>query len=231
MKILLNSPQFVGGSLCFGMVLGLSNSIPTTNSIYMAHLKLSDLEQGYITLGYVVAGLIPGLLGAWWIDRKGLKDCDFLLRCLLTISLVSLAALGIVFTYVEDPSMLLILVCNCVLGIGLIGFMPFACSSIIESNFPIQEAVSTNGMNMLAQILSVGASHLSTAKFVGKGGFGVLAALMLPCWIYSMFFYRTQFKKQEADEQNQELRKEIEESELNEYGKSSTVDEENTELE
>jgi len=78
----------------------------------------------------------------------------------------------------------------------------------------------------VGQILSVGASHLSTAKFVGKGGFGVLAALMLPCWIYSMFFYRTLFKKQEADEQNQELRKEIEESELNEYGKSWTVDEE-----
>jgi len=186
MKILLKSPQFVGGSLCFGMVLGLSNSIPTTNSIYMAHLKLSDLEQGYITLGYVVTGLIPGLLGAWWIDRRGLKDCDFLLRCLLTISLVSLIALGIVFTYLEDPSMFLILACNCLLGIGLIGFMPFACSSIRESNFPIQEAVSMNGMNMLAQILSIGASHLSTAKFVGKGGFGVLAALMLPCWIYSI---------------------------------------------
>jgi len=219
MKILLKSPQFIGASLCFGMVLGLSNSIPTTNSIYMAHLNLSDLEQGYITLGYVVAGLIPGLLGAWWIEKRGLKDCDLLNNCFMTISFISLAALGVVFMYVEEPSMFLILACNCLLGIGLIGFMPFACSSIIESNFPIQEAVSTNGMYMLAQIFSVGASHLSTAKFVGKGGFGVLAALMLPCWIYSVFFYRTQFKKQEADEKHQNIGKEAEESRLIEEGK------------
>jgi len=214
MKILLKSPLFIGGSLCFGMVLGLSNSIPTTNSLYMAHLNLSDLEQGYITLGYVATGMVPGLLGAWWIDKKGLKDCDLILKVLFTISFVSLLALGIVFMYVEDPSMFLILACNCVLGIGFIGFMPFACSSIIESNFPIQEAVSTNGMNTLAQLFSVLASHLSTAKFVGKGGFGVLAAIMLPCWVYMMFFYKTQFKRQEADEKHQDITKEVEESQL-----------------
>jgi len=201
-KILFNSPKWIGASLCFGMVIGLSTSIPTTNSIYMDPLNLSYLNQGFITLGYVVTGLFTGFAATLYIENKGLKNCDFILKILLSVSFLSLVALGIMFVFVEKPDMLLILLCNCVLGIGFIGCMPFACSSIAESNFPIQEAVSTNGMNVLTMLFSIGASHLSVQKFVGKGGFLVLAGLMLPAWIYMMFFYETSFKRQEADEKH-----------------------------
>jgi len=204
-KILLKSSHFIGATLCFGMVLGLANSIPTTNSIYMNPLNLSNLSQGFITLAYVVTGLIAGLFGAIHIEKKGIKTCDFILKILFTITFLSLLALGVVFIFLKDPNMMLILVCNGILGIGLVGFVPFACASIIESNFPIQEAISTIGMNIAACLFSVGASHLSIAGFVGKGGFLVLAGLMLPCWIYMMFFYKTNFKRQDADEKHKEI--------------------------
>ena len=220
LKTLLKTRRFIGSSLCFGIVLGLSNSIPTTNGIFMDPLQLSYLNQGLITAGYVVTGLISGLIGTFWIEKKGLKNIDFILKILLSISFFSLIALGVVFVYVENPNMLLILICNCVLGIGLIGFMPFGCSSIIESNFPIQEAVSTNVMSSLANILSIMASHLSVTSFVGKGGYLVLAGFMLPAWIYSMFFHKTEFKKQEADEKHQDIDKEVENSKL--YGLNSS---------
>jgi len=205
MRTLLKSSRFIGGTLCFGMVLGLANSIPTTNSIYMNPLELSNLTQGYVTLGYVVAGLVSGLAGTVYIEKKGIKNCDFMLKILLSITFLALVVLGFVFVALAQPDFYLILACNCVLGIGMVGFMPFACASIIESNFPIQEAISTNGMNMAASILSIGASHLSIAGFVGKGGFLVLAGLMLPCWVYMMFFYQTSYKKQEADDSHQQM--------------------------
>jgi len=213
-KTLLKNKTFLSSSSCFGMVLGLSNSIPTTNGIYMDPLELSYLNQGFVTLGYVITGLISGLLSTIWIEKKGLKNIDFILKILLSIAFISLVALGFLFVYVPNPNFLLILLGNSVLGIGLIGFMPFGCSSIIESTFPIQEAVSTNVMACLACIFSVVASHLSVLDFVGKGGYLVLAGFMLPAWIYCIFLHKTEYKKQEADDQHQDIITEVENTKL-----------------
>jgi len=211
MKILLNMKNFVANSVIFGLVLGVSYSISTISAIFMEPLNLSYLEQGIIGFSYVVSGLIAGFVGTVWIDKHGLNNYDSMIKILLSLSLASLTVLGIIFIFIEHPGMFIIWGCNCILGVGLIGFTPFICSSIIESTFPVQESMSTNAMFMMTQILSVITGHLCTSEFVGRGGFLLLAVLILPCWAYAVFFYKTEYKKQKADDGHQEINQELQE--------------------
>ena len=142
MKVLVRMPHFLGSSFFFGVFISVSFSVSSTSGIYMEPLNLSYFEQGLIGFSYVVTGMIAGFIGTIWIAKKGLKSCDVIIRALLTVSLGSLLTLGALFLFIKVPSMLLLLLCNCILGIGLIGIIPFICLSIIESTFPVQESIS-----------------------------------------------------------------------------------------
>ena len=200
LKALVKTPRFLASSLVFGLVLGISYSVSTVMSIFMAPLDISYVHQGIIGSSYVISGMITGLVGTIWIGKRGLKTYDHIIKILLTLSLLSLISLGILFFVRKRPDWVSLFFCNCGLGIGLIGLTPFMCSSIVESTFPVQESLSVNGIYMLGQLLSILASHTGTSDVIGVGGFLFMAILMFPCWIYGVFFYNTDYRKLHADE-------------------------------
>ncbi len=152
---------------------------------------------------FVARSLISGLSGTYYIEKKGLRNLDYILKILLTISFASLISMGMLFSLVDEVRVKWILIGNGVLGVGLIGIVPFAFASLVESSFPVQEAISTNTINLLLNITSVSASHASVSS--GRKSFLILAAFAAPCWLYGVFFHKTEYKKQEADESHKNI--------------------------
>lgn len=199
MKFLMKLPNFKWGSILFGLCVGVSYSVSAVTGLFLAPLKLSYWQQGGIGFSYIAAGFITGMIGTLMLTKSTRKNYDLALKIFISISLTSLVVLGIIFTVLDTIEAYLLYIVNSALGVGLIGFVPVLCASIVESTFPVQESVSTNALFTLAQVFGVAGSHLSTAKFVGNSGFFVLAALALPGWIYIMFFYKTDYRKDQAE--------------------------------
>ena len=220
MRVLSSYKGFIWSSLFFGLTAGISFSVTTASGIFMEAENLTYLQQGIIQASYAISGMVTGILGSIFLSNRERKNYDLIIKILMTGSLLSLITLGIVFYYISSPNMLILVICNSILGIGLIGFVPFVCGSIIESTFPVQESMSTNAISMVGMASGILVGHLSTIQSVGKGGFLVLGAFMLPCWIYAVFIHRTVYKQQVADECHEEITENLEQSlaEIDEIG-------------
>lgn len=109
--------------------------------------------------------------------------------------------------------MVSVYILNVVLGIGLLGFQPFACQAVVERTFPVQEVIPVNFIMVMAQVFGVIGNSVATAGckififyiniksliVVGDNGMWALVVIITPCVIYITFFYRTETKRQQAE--------------------------------
>lgn len=68
--------------------------------------------------------------------------------------------------FIHKDSIRDLYILNAVLGVGLLGFQPFACQSLVEMTFPVQESISVNMMMVMGQLFGLIGNLISTAKCI-----------------------------------------------------------------
>jgi len=77
---------------------------------------------------------------------------------------ISMAGLIALAALIHKESIRDLYILNAVLGFGLLGFQPFACQSLVEMTFPVQESISVNMMMVLGQLFGLIGNYICTAK-------------------------------------------------------------------
>lgn len=83
----------------------------------------------------------------------------------------------------------------CVSGIGLIGYIPSACQSLVENLFPARELVTATIFFVSANLFSQIFSKIASLNDLENNGLTIIpSAMMLPL-LYLIFCYETEFKR------------------------------------
>lgn len=153
---------------------------------------------------FVIAGIISGLGGTLFITfyKDAKKYFDNIIKFFFILSSSSILAFCLMVTLISSVSQTYMILINFILGFGLIGLVPFACESLAEMVFPIDENANINIFYWTSCAISLATVYLSTWGIFGNYGSYVLFATIFPPCIYIVCFFKTDFKRS-----RQELRK------------------------
>jgi hypothetical protein len=198
MKIVKNGPVMLS-IIAFATCTGLSWAITSVIQDFLP-ADYTQLQVGLTGLFFLGAGVIAGTIGTVFLVKNAtFEHYDVILKIFIAASLVSTILLAL---FLASASESVVMMLNAVAGIGMIGFYPFAFQSLVESTFPIPEALTANFLLFLANGIQILGDDLSTAGWVGNGGFWVLSAILAPCVIYVLFFFKTKYKRKEIEDRS-----------------------------
>jgi len=204
-KFLLGIPNVIFSTFIFGVCVGLAYAFPIVMDLLLQPYNISFEHECALGVTYITGGFLARIFGVKWIKKSGKPNYDAVLKVLLTGSMVCMFFLGIIVHVFDVANLPLLYFFHLLLGAGLIGFIPFACNSFVQSTFPVQELISINTILSAGAVFGIFETHLSIADFVEAGGIFLLAGMISPCWVYIMFYYKTDYRKQKAKNINIEL--------------------------
>jgi len=187
-------------AICFGNLVGQAYTISSVITLFMANYTL--VQQGLVGVVFISFGIIGGLVATWYLGRGTKENYDPVLKVFMIISLIGLVALAFV---IHRDSIKALYILNGVLGVGLLGFMPFACQVLSEMTFPVQESISVNMMMVMGQLFGLIGNSVSTASFVGTQGIWSLVVICAPSCFYVIFFHKTEARRQKAESEHQRI--------------------------
>ena len=133
------------------------------------------VQQGLVGVVFIGFGIIGGLVATWYLSRGTQENYDPIVKAFAIVSIIGLIALafiihkdsirdlyilnGVLGIISESLNRYLLLI----IGVGLLGFQPFACQTLVEMTFPVQESISVNMMMIMGQLFGLIGNYISTA--------------------------------------------------------------------
>eukprot|EP00828_Plagiopyla_frontata_P007084 TRINITY_DN13258_c0_g1_i2.p1 TRINITY_DN13258_c0_g1~~TRINITY_DN13258_c0_g1_i2.p1 ORF type:complete len:166 (-),score=17.71 TRINITY_DN13258_c0_g1_i2:102-599(-) len=149
----------------------------------------------------VCSGMVGGFTGTLLITfKQNLRQYfDLMIKILTFIGLISII-LFCSLLHIADPYVILIFVIGS--GFGLLGMLPFACESLQEQVFPVDENVTMKFFYILANAFNILVIKLATLDAFGDYASFSMLVFLIPPAIYNLFFLKTDFNRRKY-EQNQ----------------------------
>lgn len=148
LRALVRNKQFLVQSLCYGMLVAISNSVITFIPVVLHLEHFTDLQTGWMVFTFILSGVVSGIVAS-----RACQDPHLLppvLRAFFFITALSLTALSIL-AFIDNAGssttrvmshgtvfgLLLFLLAVC--GAGSIGFLGLALSAVVETTAPVEE--------------------------------------------------------------------------------------------
>ncbi|CAD8171062.1 unnamed protein product [Paramecium pentaurelia] len=186
----LSIASFIGLSWCYTMLLG-------TQQYYLGQTFLQVTQTSiYFQVGQIVAGIYC----TWKLQKQSKagiqQDYDIYIK-----SMISLGFWLLVFEIIllEDIPFIILVFINFFIGAGLGGLYSVLLEALMEKHFPVQELAIGSVLAAVACAVSITITMtLVIPKFL-EYGFQISCYLMIIPFCYIAVFYKTQFKRFEAE--------------------------------
>lgn len=153
-KRLIKNKSYIYAAICFGLNISQSYTVCPAVEIILEDLNLTPIETGSFGLILNMAGIISGLSATIFINKvKGSKRYfDTIIKFSNAMTFICLLAFGFIITFTKEKWI-------CFVMAGLIGFfmilsIPFSCTAIEETSFPVDENLAQNGLFLIANMFS-----------------------------------------------------------------------------
>jgi len=210
MKFLINVPKVFATIPIFGLGLGLTYAVPVVIDIILESTHIPFKHKGLMGFVYVLSGFLTRIFGVVWMKGKGKPNYDFVLKVTSSCSALCLFLLTLFLHSLEVTNLAFLYILHVFLGIGLVGSVTFACNSISQSTFPVQELISITLVLMCTAFFGIVQTHVSIVTFFDGAELLALAGASLVYWAYIMFIHNTDYRKYEAKQQTLQLHNDFE---------------------
>jgi hypothetical protein len=177
------------------IVYGLAFAVTYIVSSLIQPLLPEDYDMmtvGIIGLCFLGSGSIGSVLATIYLELRSLDgNYDNIIKIFVLFSFVSLILLAI---FLSSASLGVIIFLNVIAGIGLITYTPFIFQSLVETSFPVDEALIVTTFLYVASIFGIIGNSIATAPAIEKHAMWVLVILVFPSAVYALFFQKTEFK-------------------------------------
>ncbi|CAK74058.1 unnamed protein product (macronuclear) [Paramecium tetraurelia] len=195
---ILSISSFIGLSWCYTMLLG-------TQQYYQGQ---SFLEVTQTSIYFQVGQIVAGTYCTWKLQKQSKagiqQDYDSYIKTMISLGFWLLVFEIILF---EDIPFIILVFINFFIGAGIGGIYSVLLEALMEKHFPVQElaigtifaAVASVIYHNQKQVVSITITMtLVIPKFL-EYGFQISCYLMIIPFCYIAVFYKTQFKRFEAE--------------------------------
>jgi len=185
--------------------MALSYAVPLVLDISLEAANVPFKHRGLMGFVYVMSGFITRIVVVVWMKEKGKPDYDIVLKITYSCSAFCLFLLTIFIHSLEVANLAFLYIFHLLLGVGLVGSVTFACNSVSQSTYPVQEVISLNLVLICTAFFGIIQTHLSLVAFFEGAELLILAASSLVCWAYVMFIHHTDYRKYQAKQLSMQL--------------------------
>jgi len=196
---LLKMKRVMWDSIFFSICIGMGWTVLTLFQTLLPS-SYSTAQIGVVGMVFTAFGIIGGISGSIYVEKNA--DSGNFDKIIKAFTLISFCSLLFLSGFMNSSNEYVVTFLCAIAGFGLISFVPFACQSLAESFFPLEETVVVSFMYYFVQIFSLIATTIASTSFVGDKGMWVVAIFIFPCLVYILFFFKTDYKRRNLEKEH-----------------------------